>query len=175
MQRLVLWMLIDVVPKYYIGCSWSLWWSLLFCEIVIALAWWGPKIKSWFLNGNQFLVCSIWMKYCPQLHAYDLSAAPGLGTESSSCVVSFFHSPIFLLKTQSRFTSLAVVRVSLQCSLAMDSSPLERVCLLTTFNTQICVTERFICNIKVLIFSFAISIHPIKLTNAKVITNQEMS
>lgn len=100
MQRLVLWMLIDVVPKYYIGCSWSLWWSLLFCEIVIALAWWGPKIKSWFLNGNQFLVCSIWMKYCPQLHAYDLSAAPGLGTESSSCVVSFFHSPIFLLKTQ---------------------------------------------------------------------------
>lgn len=69
----------------------------------------------------------------------------------------------------SRFTSLAAVQVSLQCSLATDSSSLERGFLLTTFNTQICLTKRCICNIKVHIFSFAISIHPIKLTNAKVI------
>lgn len=91
MQRLVLWTLTDVVPKYHIDCSWNLW-SLLLHEIVIAVAWcycikW-PRMKSWCLSGNQFLVCSIWMKFCPQLHTYELSAAPGLGAES--CVISFF-------------------------------------------------------------------------------------
>lgn len=78
-----------------------------------------------------------------------------LGWEQKAVLVwCLFSTALFSFwkHSESRFTSLAVVRVSLQCSLAMDSSPLERVCLLTTFNTQICVTKRFICNIKVLIF-----------------------
>lgn len=88
------------------------------------------------------------------------------------CLFSYKYTPQPYLpfeNSESRFTSLAAIQVSLQCSLAMDSSSLERGFLLTTFNTQICLTKRCICNIKVRIFSFAISIHPIKLTNAKVI------
>lgn len=171
MQRLVLWTLTSVVPKYYTDCSCSLWWSLLSCE----LAFQGPKIKSWFLNGNQFLVCGIWMQCCPQLRTWDLSAAPGLGTESNPCVVSFFvqnthHSPIFLLKTQWVKVYITCCRPGFTAVFTGDGQQsLERGFLLTTFHTQICLTKRCICDIKVHIFSFAISIHPIKLTNAKVI------
>lgn len=106
------------------------------------------------------------MQHYTHLQTYDISAVPGLGTEQPLCSVFFFfpcknthHSPVFFCKHgESRFASPAAIQVSLRCSLVMNSSSLERDCLLRPFNTQMCLIKRCTCNIRVQIFYFAISV-----------------
>lgn len=109
-----------------------------------------------------------------------VSAAPGPRTESNPCVVSFFPAKYTL---QPYFPFENTVSQGLHhlrlcrchCSVRHEwTAALERRCFLTTFNTQICLTERSFCSIKVHVCSFTISINPIKLTNAKVIKNQDV-
>lgn len=128
MQRLVLWMLTDVVPKYYIDCSWGLWWGLLFCEIVIALACRGPKIRSLFLSGNWFLdevLPSVTRLWSLQLLGSGQKAI--LVWCLFSCKIHTAALFSFWKHSESRFTSLAAVQVSLQWSPWMDSSHWERL------------------------------------------------
>lgn len=87
--------------------------------------------------------------------------------QNSPCVMSFFFSPAkthttalfsFCKHGESKFASLAAIQVSLQCSLVMDSSSLEKDCVLTTFREQMCLTKRCTCNIRVQIFYFTTSV-----------------
>lgn len=76
-----------------------------------------------------------------------------LGWEQSSpCVGSFFffcknihHSLIFLLQT--RWVKVCITCCHPGFTAVMDSSSLEKDCLLTAFHTQMCLTKRCTCNI----------------------------
>lgn len=90
-----------------------------------------------------------------------------LGWEQSSpCVVSLFfsctnthHSPVFLLQTWWVKVCVTCCHPGFSAVFTGDGQQLfGRDCLLTTFNTQICLTKRCTCNIKVQIFYFVISI-----------------
>lgn len=106
-----------------------------------------------------------------------------LGWEQNSpCVVSFFFIPArthttalfsFCKHDESRCASRAAIQVSLQCSLVMDSSSSEGDCPLTIFNTQIRLTKRCTCNVRVQIFLFCYFCS-IKLANAKLIKNPDV-
>lgn len=93
-----------------------------------------------------------------------------LGWEQSSpCVVSVFfffffllqkhtHSPIFLLQKWWVKVCITCCCPSFTGVLTGGGQQFFRDCFLTTFYTQICLTKRCTCNIRVQIFYFAISV-----------------